>query len=176
MPMFRSYFPASTLMGLLLAAPASANEFYDAAICKPPYTMDSATTLYEAAEKLAKPDTSMLTAAVYTLPEELGQDGFKSRQVVFAGTAIGVLIEGLRADALAEHYQLTKERSTVFGTSTKGYSRALPPEQQPQSDMGTVSIVARESPSLPGKTLLACEFVSKADQEALDAFGKSGGK
>jgi hypothetical protein len=174
--MFRSYFPASVLLGAVLAIPASANEFYDAAICKPPYTMESATALYEAAEKLAKPDTSMLTAYVYTLPDELGQDGFKSRQVVFAGTAIGVLIEGLRADALADHYRLTKEPSTVFGTSTRGYARALPPEQQPQSDMGTVSIVARESPSLPGKTLLACEFVSKADQASLDAFDKSGGK
>lgn len=174
--MFRSYIPASALLSAVLATPASANEFYDAAICKPPYTMDSATALYEAAEKRAKADTSMLTAAIYTLPEELGQDGFQTRQVVFAGTATGVLIEGLRADALAERYQLTKERSTVFGTSTKGYARALPPEQQPQSEMGTVSIVARESASLPGKTLLACEFVSKADQEALDAFGKSGGK
>lgn len=170
--MFRSHVLALALLGTVLPAPASANAFYDAAICKPPYTMESATALYEAAEKRAKPDTSMLTAAVYTLPEELGQDGFKTRQVVFAGTATGVLIDGLRADALAEHYQLTKERSTVFGTSSKGYARALPPEQQPQSDMGTVSIVARESPSLPGKTLLACEFISKADQAALDAFAK----
>jgi hypothetical protein len=174
--MFRSYVPVLAMLSAVVAPRASANQFYDAAICRPPYTMAAATALYEAAEKLAKPDTSMLTAYVYTLPEELGQDGFKSRQVVFAGTTIGVLIEGLRADALAEHYQLTKERSTVFGTSTKGYARALPLEQQPQPDMGTVSIIARESPSLPGKTLLACEFVSTADQAALEDFGKSGSK
>lgn len=171
--MFRSHVAALLLPGMLLALPASADLFYDAALCKPPYTMDSATALYEAAEKLAKPDTSMLTANVYTLPRELGQDGFKSRQVIFAGSTVGVLIEGLRADALAERYHLTKERSTLFGTSAKGYSRALPADQQPQSDLGTVSIITRESASLPGKTLLACEFVLKADQEALDRHEKS---
>lgn len=171
--MFRSHFAVlAPCMGALASA-ASANPFYDAAICKPPYTMESASALYEAAEKLAKPDTSMLTAYVYTLPQELGQDGFKSRQVIFAGTTIGVLVDGLRADALAEHYHLTKERSALLGTSSKGYAQALPPDQQPQPDAGTVSIVARESPSLPGKTLLACEFVWKADQQALDAYEKS---
>lgn len=167
--MFHSRFAVPLLLGAGLASAASANPYYDAAICKPPYTMDSATTLYEAVEKLAKPDTSMLTAYVYTLPEELGQDGFKSREVVFAGTAIGVLVEGLQADALAALYHLEREASNLLGTSTKGYARALPPEQQPQPDLGTVSIVARESASLPGKTLLACELVSTADQQALDA-------
>ena len=61
----------------------------------------------------------------------------------------------------------------LLGTATKGYSRALPQDQQPQPDLGIVSIVARESPSLPGKTLLMCEFVLKADQEALDRYEKS---
>lgn len=171
--MFRHYVAAPLLSGMLFAMPASADPFYDAALCKPPYTMDSATALYEAAEKLAKPDTSMLTANVYTLPRDLGQDGFKSRQVIFGGSTVGVLIEGLQADALAEHYHLAKERSTLLGTSIKGYALALPADQQPQSDLGTVSIIARESASLPGKTLLACEFVLKADQEALDRYEKS---
>jgi hypothetical protein len=163
----------SILSGIASATPGPATSFYDAALCKPPYTMDSATALYEAAEKLAKPDTSMLTANVYTLQQELGQDGFKSRQVIFAGTAVGVLVDGLQADALAERYHLTKEHSTLYGTSAKGYSRALAPDQQPQPDLGTVSIIARESASLPDKTLLACEFVLKADQEALDSYEKS---
>lgn len=171
--MFRSYVAVPFLSGALFAMPASAAPFYDAALCKPPYTMDSTTALYEAAEKLAKPDTSLLTAYVYTLPQELGQDGFKSRQVIFAGTSVGVLVEGLRADELAERYHLIKERSTLYGTSTKGYSRILPSDQQPQPDLGTVSIIARESTSLSGKTLLACEFVLKADQQALDRYEKS---
>lgn len=171
--MFNSYFSIPILYAAALGTAASANPFYDAAICKPPYTMDSATALYDAAEKLAKPDTSMLSAYVYTVPDEIGQDGFKSRQVLFAGTSIGVLIDGLQADALAEHYHLAKEHSSLFGASTKGYARALPAEEQPQPDMGTVSIIARESASLPGKTLLACEFVWKADQDALDAYEKS---
>lgn len=166
------------LAGLLLwelafATAASANPFYDAAICKPPYTMESASALYEAAERVAMPDKSMLTAYVYKMPQALGEDGFKSSEVIFAGTAVGVLIEGLQADALAERYHLTKEHSTLFGTSTNGYARALPLDQQPQPDLGTVSIIARESASLPGKTLLACELVMKADQQALDAYEKS---
>ncbi|MEE4450535.1 hypothetical protein [Novosphingobium resinovorum] len=171
--MFRSYFAIPVLGAAALGTVASASAFFDAAICKPPYAMDSATALYDAAEKLAKPDTSMLSAHVFTVPDEIGQDGFKSRQILFAGTSIGILIDGLQAEALAEHYHLTKERSSLFGASTKGYARALPVEEQPQPDMGTVSIIARESASLPGKTLLACEFVWKADQDALDAFEKS---
>jgi hypothetical protein len=174
--MLRSFSIAILVSGSAFATAASAEPFYDAAICKPPYTMSHASDLYDAAEKLAKPDTSMLTAAVYTLPQALGQDGFKSNQVVFAGTSIGVLVEGLQADALAARYHLEREKSSLFGTSSKGYSRALPAEEQPQSDEGTVSIIARESPSLPGKTLLACEFVSAADKRALEAFEKAQGQ
>ena len=174
--MFRSSFVVLILSGIVPAAAVSAEPFYDAALCKPPYTMASATTLYEAAEKIAKPDTSMLTAYVYTMPEELGRDGFRTREVVFAGTSVGVLIEGLQADALAERYHLEREGSTLYGTATKGYALALPSDQQPQPDAGTVSIIARESASLPGKTLLACEFVSKEDQAALDVHDKAGGE
>lgn len=171
--MLRSGSIALVLSGLVSAGAAAAEPFYDAALCKPPYTMASATTLYESAEKLAKPDTSLLTAYVYTMPEELGQDGFRTRDVVFAGTSVGVLIEGQQADALAERYHLEREASSLYGTATKGFARALPPEQQPLPDSGTVSIVARESTSLPGKTLLACEFVTKEDQQALDAHDQA---
>jgi hypothetical protein len=164
---------AVTVSGTLQAAGAAAEPFYDAALCKPAYTMDSATALYEAAEKLAKPDTALLTAYVYKLPHELGQDGFKTNEVVFAGTSVGVLIQGQQADALALRYQLQRERSSLLGASTKGYARALPPGEQPRPDAGTVSIIARESAALPGKTLLACEFVSKEDQAALEAYEKS---
>lgn len=171
--MLHSHILIPILLGAAFSPSTSTSPFYDAAICKPPYTMESATALYETAEKLAKPDTSMLTAYVYTLPHELGQDGFKSRKVIFGGTMVGVLIEGLQADALAERYHLTKERSTIFGTSAKGYARALALDQQPQPDFGTVSIIARESAALPGQTLLACEFVSKADQQALETYDGS---
>jgi hypothetical protein len=106
-------------------------------------------------------------------PFELGQDGFKTNEVVFAGTSVGVLIQGQQAEALALRYQLQRERSSLLGASTKGYARALPPGEQPRPDAGTVSIIARESAALPGKTLLACEFVSKEDQAALEAYEKS---
>ncbi|QNA84354.1 hypothetical protein G4G27_10425 [Sphingomonas sp. So64.6b] len=171
--MVRSYLVAMTVAGLFQGTAASAEPFYDAALCKPPYTMDSATTLYEAVEKIAKPDKSLLTAEVYKLPDEIGQDGFSSREVVFAGTAIGVLVQGLQADALAKRYHLEPERSSLLGTSSKGYARALPAAEQPSPDAGIVSIVARESPSLPGKTLLACELVMKEDQAALDSYEKA---
>ena len=156
----------------LQAANAVADPFYDAAICKPPYTMGSASALYEAAEKLVEPDKSLLTARVYKLPQEFGQDGFKTNEVVFAGTSIGVLVQGQQAEALAKHYQLQRERSNLMGASAKGYARELPADQQPHPDQGKVSIVARESPSLPGKTLLACEFVWEADRKALEAYEK----
>jgi len=174
--MRRKLFALAVVAGALQAANASAEPFYDAALCKPPYTTTSATALYEAAEKLAKPDTSLLTAHVYKLPQDLGQDGFTTSEVVFAGTSVGVLIQGQQAEALAQRYQLQRERSNLLGASTKGYARELPAAEQPQPDAGTVSIVARESPSLPGKTLLACEFASTADRAALEAYEKSKGQ
>ncbi|WP_229726543.1 hypothetical protein [Sphingomonas alpina] len=160
------------ISGAARAADDALPPFFDAAVCKPPYSMDSANTLYEAAEKITKPDTSLLTAAVYKMPHEIGQDGFKTREVVFAGSSIGVLVEGQQADALAARYNLTRERSTLFGASTKGYSRALPAAEQPSPDAGVVSIIARESEGLAGKTLLACELVLTEDQAALDAYDK----
>lgn len=172
--MVRKMFVVLSLPILFLGTAASAEPFFDAALCKPPYTMASASDLYDAVEKIAKPDTSMLTAAVYTVPQALGQDGFRSNQIVFAGTSVGLLIEGLQAEALAARYHLEKEGSTLFGASAKGYARALPAEEQPQPEEGIVSIIARESPSLPGKTLLACEFVSAADRRALDAYDSDG--
>ena len=175
--MRRKLFALAITAGTLPAADALAAEpFYDAALCKPPYAMDSATALYEAAEKLAKPDTSLLTAYVYKLPQDLGQDGFKTSEVVFAGTSVGVLVQGQQAEALAQRYQLKPEGSSLLGTSTKGYARELPSAEQPRPDAGTVSIVARESAALPGKTLLACEFVSKEDRAALEAYEKSKGQ
>ena len=174
--MLHKLFVVVVASGAFQAAHATAEPFYDAALCKPPYTTTSATALYEAAEKLAKPDTSLLTAYVYKLPRTIGQDGFTTSEVVFAGTSVGVLIQGQQAEALAQRYQLQRERSNLLGASTKGYARELPAAEQPQPDAGTVSIIARESAAVPGKTLLACEFVSKEDRAALEAYEKSKGR
>jgi hypothetical protein len=171
--MFGRHFAVLLAGASAFATAASASPFYDAAVCRPPYSMDSATTLYDAAEKLAKPDTSLLFANVYTLAQDLGEDGFRTRQVIFSSTSVGVLVEGLQADALAQRYHLAKEVSSLLGTSTNGYARALPADQQPMPELGVVSIIARESPALPGKTLLACEFVSAEDRKALDDYEKS---
>ncbi|KJK18674.1 hypothetical protein UB46_33800 [Burkholderiaceae bacterium 16] len=155
------------------AAADGARPFFDAALCKPPYTTKTATALYEAAEKLAKPDLSRLGAAIYRLPQPIVQDGFASDEVVFAGTSVGVLVQGRQAEALAARYQLKQETSTLLGTATKGFTRALPAAQQPLPGLGTVSIVARESAALPGKTLLICELVSHQDAQALKAYERS---
>jgi hypothetical protein len=148
--------------------------FYDAALCKPAYTATSATDLYYAAEELAKADSKTIPgAAIYTLTEDIGQDGFKTKELFFATQSVGVFIEGLKADELAKKYNLAPEKSNLAGAATKSYARELPDDQQPEAGLsgpGKVSIIARESSAIPGKTLLACEFVSDADLKALEAL------
>ncbi|TXI01791.1 MAG: hypothetical protein E6Q76_16595 [Rhizobium sp.] len=145
--------------------------FFDAALCKPPYSTASATKIYNEVEKLAKADTSLMTAAVYKLSADFGKQGFKTNEVIFAGTSVGVLVQGLRADDLAKTYHLTTDGlGNLFGTATKSYGRALPKAEQPAAEMGIVSVVTRESAAFPGKTLLACEFVSHEDLEAMKSL------
>lgn len=142
--------------------------FFDAALCKPAYTTASATKMYDEAEKLAKADMSLLTAAVYKLPADFGRQGFKTSELFFAGTSFGVLVDGLRADDLAKSFHLkSDELGSLLGTATKSYARPLPKADQPDAETGTVSVVARESAAFPGKTLLACEFVTNEDREAM---------
>ena len=150
--------------------------FYSSALCDPPYNMDHAEELSAAAEKLGKADETHLGVAIYTLPTPFVRDGFSTRMVMFAGSAYGVLIEGQVADALAVQYHLDPESNHMLGASTKGFSRALPADQQAMADIGTVWIVARESPALPGQTMLACEFVSKEDQQELDGMERATSK
>lgn len=166
-PFRRGAIAISVTVAALQAGSAVAAEtdptFYDAALCEPPYSMTSATEIYDAAEKLAKPDTSSLGAAIYKLPFQIGRDGFESDEVFFANGAVGVLIKGQRADDLAAKYDLKPETSDLMGTSSKGYARELSPELQPEEGLagpGKVSIVAREGDALGGKTLLACEFAA----------------
>ena len=166
-------------LALLLASPTAstdepaAPDFFAAALCQPPYSMDNATALYEAAEKLAKPDTSNLGAATYRLPAPISRDGFVASDAVFAGSAVGVLVDGEVAARLAERYGLVAETSHLLGASSLGFSRPLPDEQQGMKDLGLISIVARQSPAMPGRTLLACEFVSNEDREAMEELEKS---
>lgn len=131
--------------------------FFDAALCKPPYTTKSATKMYSEAEKLANADTSLLTAAVYKLPTDLGREGFETSELVFAGTSFGVLVEGLRADDLAKIFHLEKDDlGKLLGTTAKFYRRALTRDDQPATDMGVVSAIARESAAFSSEALLAC--------------------
>ncbi|WP_157215185.1 hypothetical protein [Flavisphingomonas formosensis] len=166
--------PLCVLAALIATMPAMAAEpapdFFGAALCQPPYAMDSATALYEAAEKLAKPDTSGLGAAVYHLPRPIERDGFVAQDVVFAGTAVGVLLQGEVAAQAAKRYGLAPETSRLFGASTLGFARPLPDDQQAMKEMGLISIVARQGPAMEGKTLLACEFVSSEDRQALETY------
>ncbi|AOF94409.1 hypothetical protein [Sinorhizobium sp. RAC02] len=162
-PMLSAYLAIAALQAGSVAAEATDAAFYDAALCNPPYSLDAATVLYEAAEKLAKPDTSGLGAAIYKLPYQIGRDGFESDEVLFAGSAVGVLIEGQRAHELAAKYGLSPETNDLMGTSSKGYARQLASALQPAEGLagpGKVFIVAREGNALNGKTLLACEFIA----------------
>jgi hypothetical protein len=159
-------------MSLLLAltpCPVAAAEpdFFGAALCRPPYSLGNATALYEAAEKIARPDTSGLGAAIYHLRKPIEQDGFVAQDVMFAGMAVGVLIQGEVAAQLAERYDLKPESSRLLGSSSLGFSRLLPDADQGMKDMGLISIVARQGPALNGRTLLACEFVSDEDRAAM---------
>lgn len=164
---------AGCLTAPVLAEPANGNpapDFFAAALCQPPYSTDTATGLYEAAEKIAEADTSSLGAAIYALPEPVVRDGFTAKAVVFAEMSVGVLIEGEVADALARQYDLARESSHLLGASKNGFSRRLPNDQQQMKELGLISIVAREGPAMPGKTLLTCEFVSHEDRQALSAM------
>ncbi|MBO9724106.1 MAG: hypothetical protein J7530_07010 [Novosphingobium sp.] len=151
-------------------AMAAAPDFFAAALCQPPYTTANATELYEAAEKLAQPDTSTLGAAIYRLPQPIERDGFTTQEVVFAGMSVGVLLDGPVAAELARRYGLAPEESHLLGASTLGFARVLSDDQQALKDLGLISIVAREGPAMEGKTLLACEFVSDEDRKALEAY------
>lgn len=149
------------------AEPATAG-FFDAALCKPPYSYDSATDLYQAAEKLTKPNMSNMGAAIYHLPAPIARDGFVTQDVVFAGSSVGVLVEGEVAAKLAERYDLAPEKSHLLGASSLGFSRLLLNPEQGMKELGLISVVARQGPSLHGKTLLACAFVSDEDRKGLE--------
>jgi len=167
---------AAAALPFLQAGPALAAgeepDFFAAALCQPPYSTETATRLYEAAEKLVKPDTSGLGAAIYHLPAPISRDGFVTQDVVFAGTSVGVLLQGKVAAQAAERYHLEPEASHLFGASTLGFARQLPDDQQEMSELGLISVIAREGPAMDGKTLLACEFVSNEDRQALEAYEK----
>ena len=165
----------SSLMLFALALPASAarnipaSAFFDAAICKPAYSFRHANDIYDAAEKLGKPDTSS-GAAVYHLPAPIKKDGFIAVSVVFASSTIGVLIEGNVAEKLAKHYNLAPQKENIINMS--GFARQLPDAQQGMKELGKISLVALKSSAFKHKTLLACQFVSNEDQKNMDLLSE----
>ncbi|NWK95359.1 hypothetical protein DM806_06705 [Sphingobium lactosutens] len=169
-------FPIARIMmpmTIMLATPAAAQEapdFFGAALCQPPYSTGSATALYEAAETIAKADTSTLGAAIYPLPKPIERDGFVAKAVLFAGMSVGVLLEGEVAAEAAKRYGLSAEKSHLLGASSLGFARQLDDAEQGMQEMGLISIVARQGPAMAGRTLLACEFVSHEDRQALESL------
>jgi len=160
----------STLAFPALAAkniPASA--FFDAAICKPPYSTGHAMDLYEAAEKLGKPDQSS-GAAVYHLPAPIQKDGFVAQDLLFSGSTVGVLVKGNVAEQLAKHYKLKPQKNNIINMS--GFARQLPNAQQEMKELGLISLVALTSPAFKDKTLLACQFVSNEDQKNMQLLNE----
>lgn len=114
---------------------------------------------------------SMLGGAVFHLPQPIARDGFVARDLVFVNSAFGLLLDGEVAKDLAVKYHLKPEGFNLLGAS-QGYSRPLPKEEQVEG--GMISIVARQSDAMPGKTFLMCEFVTDADRAALRRMKGSG--
>ena len=140
--------------------PASA--FFDAAICKPPYSSRHATNLYDAAEKYGKADRSS-GASIFHLPSPITKDGLVAQDVFFAGDTVGVLVEGNVAAKLAKKYKLAPEKINIINMS--GFARQLPEPQQGMKELGLISLVALKSSAFKDKTLLACQFVSNEDRK-----------
>ncbi|WP_068082827.1 hypothetical protein [Novosphingobium rosa] len=168
-------FAALPLLWCCAPAPVEAEttpDFFAAALCQPPYSFEHATALYNAAEKLGKADMSIMGAGIYHLPAPITRDGFTTQEVIFAGSAVGVLIEGHVAEQLAQKYQLERETNPMLGASTLGFSRRLPDADQRMKDLGLISLVAREGPAMKGRTMLVCEFDSHEDIAAMKALEK----
>ena len=166
---------AALLAGAALAPVANAAaskpiDYYDAALCKPPMTIDWGFKVYDAVQKLGEPQKPALNAAVYKAPKPIGKDGFESKEIVLTSDAIGVLVEGAKAEALASRYRLSLEKPDPLlrANITKSYARKL--DHQPSPELGTVYIIARESPLFPGKTWLACQLLSRSDEERAAAM------
>jgi len=153
-----------------LAADPVPSDFYDAAICQPPFSIRGAIALYNAARKITKPDTSMFGTAIVHLPEPVSKDGFTTQDVVFTSSSIGVLVDGEVADQLALRYKLAPEKGQLLGASSKGFSRELPDAQGPMGSLLFIS--ARQSQALKGKTLLACEYIAEEDLKKLEQLDK----
>lgn len=166
---------ASGLLLSILTLPALAEKnipvsaFFDAAICKPPYSSRHALNMYKAAEKLGKPNQSS-GAAVYHLPSPIKKDGFVAQDIVFASSTIGVLVEGNVAEKLAKHYNLVPEKNNIINMS--GFARQLPNAQQDMKELGLISLVALNSSIFKDKTLLACQFVSNEDRRNMELLNE----
>lgn len=160
----------STLVTPATASAQTGLDFFAAATCDPPYSPELATRLHDAAEKSFKPDMSIVGAAVYHLPKPIERNGIATQDIVFAAGLVGVLIEGHVAARIAARYKLRRETTDMLGASSLGFSRQLPDNLQTRKDKGLISLVAREGPTLVGKTLLACEFDSNDDLDRLEAL------
>lgn len=162
---------ATALFASATVTAADTSSFFDAALCQPAYTTRAASALYDEAEKVAKYQLQGIMA-VYPLPEAVAKDGFSATDFVLQGTTYGVLIEGEKAEELAKKYNLEKQAPNPMIVATKSYIRVLDDADQPSPEMGQVAITAREAQSIPGKTLLSCEFTSLADLETMKAMAK----
>jgi hypothetical protein len=144
---------------------------FDAALCKPAYSVESSTALYQEAEKVSKADV-LAGMATYKLPKAVERDGLTAEQLVFAGTSVGVVIEGTRAQALAAKYQLVNEDEKLLSVNNPnaahGYARQIMVNGKSKSSIygtpGTILITAREGEAFQGKALLTCEFISDYDR------------
>lgn len=125
--------------------------------------------MYKAAEKLGKPDQSS-GAAVYHLPAPIKKDGFVAQDVFFAGSTVGVLVEGNLAEKLAKHYKLKPQKINIINMS--GFARQLPDAQQDMKELGLISLVALTSSAFKDKTLLACQFISNEDQKSMELLNE----
>lgn len=168
---FLSFAIVSSFAMAAGAAPSDAKTVLDAAVCKPPYSLDSSLKFYESAERMAKRELVDFIA-VYKLKNPItSKDGLKTQALVVANNSYGILLDGSQAEALAARFQLKPERRSVLRAAIiKGYSRALAEAEQPSPETGVVSLAVREIHSFPGKTMLICEMLTHSEIKALQSY------
>ena len=108
---------------------------------------------------------------MYHLPAPIKKDGFVAQDVLFAGSTIGVLVEGNVAEKLANHYKLVPQDINIINMS--GFARQLPDAQQEMKELGLISLVALKSSAFKDKTLLACQFVSNEDRKNMELLNEN---
>lgn len=118
------------MLALFILPAASAGgrkvDSFAAVLCGPPYSIEAAMALYEEVKSPGQPDTSIMGTAIYHLPVAIHRGGFTGQALVFAGSSVGILLDGEVAQEAARRYDLQPEKSHLLGAlkvTKKSYHR-----------------------------------------------------